>query len=55
MNELQVKETQTISSKEVAEMMSVRHGDLLGKIDKINKDFENEKIRSQKYWMENTI
>lgn len=54
MNELQVKETQTISSKEVAEMMSVRHGDLLGKIDKINKDFENEKIRSQKYWIEST-
>lgn len=54
MMELQNKEIQTISSKEVAEMMSVRHGDLLGKIDKINKDFENEKIRSQKYWIEST-
>lgn len=55
MNELQVikeQEVQTISSKEVAEMMNVRHSDLLGKIDKINKDFENEKIRFQKYWIE---
>lgn len=55
MNELQVKGTQTISSREVAEMMSVRHGDLLEKIDKINKDFGNGKIRYQNYWIESTF
>ena len=45
---------QTISSREVAEMMEVRHCDLLEKIDKINKDFNNGKIRSSKYWIEST-
>ena len=36
---MKLRETQiqTISSREVAEMMDVRHGDLLEKIDKINK------------------
>lgn len=45
---------QTISSREVADMMEVRHCDLLEKIDKINKDFNNGKIRSSKYWIEST-
>ena len=54
MNELQINNVQTVSSREVAEMMEIRHGDLLEKIDKINKDFENGKIRSQKYWIEGT-
>ena len=57
-NEIQnvVKEiVQTISSREVAEMMEVRHGDLLEKIDKINKDFGNGKIRCEKYWIESTF
>lgn len=45
---------QTISSREVAGMMGVRHCDLLEKIDKINKDFNNGKIRSSKYWIEST-
>lgn len=51
-----MKELQTtISSREVAKMMEVRHGDLLEKIDKINKDFDNGKIRYQKYWIEGTF
>ena len=46
---------QRISSREVAEMMEYsRHGDLLDKIDKINEDFENGKIRLKKYWIEST-
>lgn len=45
---------QTISSREVAEMMDVRHGDLLEKIDKINKDLKNGKIRCSKYWIKST-
>lgn len=53
MNNLEVLgQVKTISSREVAEMMDVRHGDLLEKIDKINKDFSNGKIRSSKYWVE---
>lgn len=54
MNELQLQNIQTISSREVAEMMEKRHGDLLDKIDKINKDLNNGKIRSSKYWIEST-
>lgn len=45
---------QTISSREVAEMLDVQHKDLLKKIDGINYDFESEKIRSQKYWFSST-
>lgn len=54
---MKLRETQiqTISSREVAEMMDVRHGDLLEKIDKINKDFGSGKIRCQKYWIEGTF
>lgn len=56
MNNLEVLgQVKTISSREVAEMMDVRHGDLLEKIDKINKDFGNGKIRCQKYWIEGTF
>ena len=54
MNELQMNNIKTISSREVAEMMEVRHKDLLKKIDKINETFESEKIRSQKYWVESS-
>ena len=43
---------QTISSREVAEMMEVQHKHLLEKIDKINETFESRKIGSQKYWTE---
>lgn len=54
MNKTVERIVQTVSSREVAEMMEVRHSDLLEKIEKINKDFENGKIRSQKYWIEGT-
>lgn len=45
---------QTISSREVAEMMEVQHKELLRKIDKINETFESAKLRSQKYWTESS-
>ncbi|CEJ74257.1 antirepressor protein [[Clostridium] sordellii] len=49
------EEVVRISSREVADMMEYsRHGDLLEKIDSINKVFENGKIRSQNYWVEST-
>ena len=44
----------TISSREVAEMMGVRHGDLLEKIDRINENLQNGNFRSDKYWIEGT-
>ena len=43
-----------ISSREVAEMMELRHTDLIRKIDKITKTLENAKMRFQKYWIEST-
>lgn len=54
MNELQTKEVQTISSKEVAKMMEMDHGKLLRKIDGINEDFNQAKIGLVKYWIEST-
>lgn len=44
-----------LSSREVCEMMEVQHKDLLKKIDGINKDFDSEKIRHEKYWTEGTF
>lgn len=46
---------QTISSREVAEMMMVQHKNLLNKIDEINKDFDGLKISHQKYWIESVF
>ena len=43
-----------ISSREVAEMMDIRHGDLLKKIDGINKDFTERKVSFSKYWIESS-
>ena len=43
-----------LSSREVAEMMEVRHDVLLKKIDGISQDFRNHKIAFSKYWEENT-
>lgn len=43
-----------ISSREVAELMEVKHDNLLKKIDKINLDFTNVKIDFSKYWIEST-
>ena len=51
-NEGQV--VQTISSREVAEMMEMQHKHLLEKIDKINKTLTGRKIGSLKYWTENS-
>lgn len=50
MNQL---EQNTISSREVAEMMEVkRHSDMLDKIDKINQILTNGNFRSSDYWYE---
>ena len=44
----------TISSREVAEMLGVRHCDLLEKIDSISKDLATENSVA-KYWIEGTF
>lgn len=44
----------TISSREVADMMKIRHSDLLRKINEINKDFKKNKITQYEFWMEGT-
>lgn len=56
MNELQKtnKDDIRISSREVAEMMGMRHTHLLEKIDKINETLNNQKIGSSQYWIEST-
>lgn len=41
---------QKLSSREVAEMMEVRHDSLLRKIDNINEDLADHKIVVSKYW-----
>lgn len=46
---------QTISSREVAEMMEVEHKNLLSKIDGINKDLVAENLATKKYWIESTF
>ncbi|WP_455794665.1 Rha family transcriptional regulator [Clostridium butyricum] len=43
-----------LSSREVAEMMEVRHKNLLQKIDGINQDLLGSKVSSVKYWVEST-
>lgn len=43
-----------ISSREVAEMMDVRHSELLRKIEGINKDLAESKIAFSKYWIESS-
>ena len=45
MNQAVERIVQTVSSREVAEMMEVQHKDLLKKIDKINETLNSEKIR----------
>lgn len=44
-----------ISSREVAEMMEVRHNNLIRKIDKINTTLLNSKLSTVKYWIESTF
>ena len=41
----------TISSREVAEMMGVRHCDLLEKIDSISKDLATENYVAKVYYI----
>lgn len=48
------QELKRISSREVAEMMEMRHDNLLQKIDRINEDFDGEKVRYEKYWIESS-
>lgn len=56
MNELQIISGEIrISSREVAEMMEIRHTHLLEKIDKINKDLVAENLVTKKYWIESTF
>lgn len=45
---------QKLSSREVAQMMEVRHSDLSRKVDNINKDFTQRKIAFSKYWVESS-
>lgn len=47
-------EVLTLDSREVAEMVEMRHGDLIRKIDEVNKDFNERKIALVKYWEEST-
>ena len=49
---ISMESTQTIISLEVAEMLGTRHGDLIAKINKIDKDFSERKIPSAEYWLE---
>lgn len=49
------KDVAFIDSRDVAEMMEIRHSDLLSKIDGVNEDFRNGKIRHEKYWIESTF
>ena len=54
-NELQVfTRENTISSREVAEMMEVRHTHMLDKIDKISQVLTDRKIGSSDYWIESS-
>ena len=46
---------QTISSREVAEMMEIEHKNLLSKIDKINDDLVAENLAAKKYWFESSF
>ena len=46
--------TETISSVEISEMMEIRHADLIAKVEKISKDFNERKISLVDYWIEGT-
>jgi len=43
-----------LSSREVCEMMEIRHDVLLKKIDGVDKDFTDHKIVVSKYWTESS-
>lgn len=48
----EVNKVVTISSREVAEMMEVRHDSLMRKMEGINKTFNDHKIVAVDYWFE---
>lgn len=56
MGKLQVKnsEVQTIDSREVAEMLEMRHADILRKVDQYVEVLLNAKLRSVDYFIETT-
>jgi len=55
MNELQINnQIKTIDSRDIAEMVEMRHGDLLKKIASYNEILENGKIRSLDYFIPDT-
>ena len=45
---------QKLSSREVAQMIEMRHTELLRKIDNINEDLADHKIVASKYWVESS-
>lgn len=45
---------QKLDSREVSEMIEMRHPELLRKIEGINKDFRERKIAFSKYWEESS-
>lgn len=51
MNDM-IPTTDTIDSREIAEMIDIRHSDLLRKIDNYNKIILNAKLRSVDYFQE---
>lgn len=56
MENLQIKNTevQTIDSREVAEMLEMRHADILRKVDQYVEVLLNAKLRSVDYFIEST-
>lgn len=52
MNKLEIKNTKTLNSKEVAEMMEVRHDSLMRKIEGITKDLTDHNFAVSDYWLE---
>lgn len=55
MNELQINnQIKTIDSRDIAEMVEMRHADLLAKVSSYNEILENGKIRSTDYFIPDT-
>lgn len=48
------KEIIVADSREVAEVMELRHSDLLAKVDGINDDLVERKVPLNKYWLESS-
>ena len=55
MNEIQINnQTKTIDSRDIAEMVEMRHADLLAKISNYNEILKNGKIRCTDYFIPDT-